>query len=146
IVVLLLGVVTDYSIFFLSGMRHRLADVRSAPEAARGTVAEFAPIIVTAGLIVSAATGALIIASLRFFRALGPGLAVTVLVGLLVAVTFIPAALAVFGRLLFWPRVPPRPVIVPVQGAADGEQASAVGTGAAPGAPGPPSPRPQPSW
>src|SRR5439155_14279178 len=60
IVVLLLGVVTDYAIFFLSGMRYRLTEVRSAPEAARGTVAEFAPIIITAGLIVSAATAALL--------------------------------------------------------------------------------------
>ncbi len=44
IVVLLLGVVTDYAIFFLSGMRYRLTEVRSAAEAARGTVTEFAPI------------------------------------------------------------------------------------------------------
>ncbi len=109
IVVLLLGVVTDYAIFFLSGMRYRLTEVRSAAEAARGTVTEFAPIIVTAGLIVTAATAALLVASLRFFRALGPGLAITVLVALLVAITFIPAALALFGRLLYWPRIPPRP-------------------------------------
>jgi len=124
IVVLLLGVVTDYAIFFLSGTRHRLAEVRSAPEAVRGTVAEFAPIILTAGLIVSAATGTLVVASLRFFRALGPGLAVTVLVGLVVAVTFIPAALAIFGRLLFWPRIPPRPE--PAPAAAGEEVASEV--------------------
>jgi RND superfamily putative drug exporter len=116
VVVLLLGVVTDYSIFFLSGMRYRLSEVRSAAEAARGTVAEFSPIIVTAGLIVCAATAALLVASLRFFRALGPGLAITVLVALLVALTFVPAALALFGRLLYWPRVPPRPL--PVAGTA----------------------------
>jgi putative drug exporter of the RND superfamily len=126
IVVLLLGVVTDYSIFFLSGMRYRLTEVRSAAEAARGTVAEFSPIIVTAGLIVAAATAALLVASLRFFRALGPGLAITVLVGLLVAVTFIPAALALFGRLLYWPRIPPRPERVVESAPGRGEQASDV--------------------
>lgn len=109
IVVLLLGVVTDYAIFFLSGMRTRLAQGHPRLDGARLTAAQFTPIIFTAGIIVAAATGSLIVASLDFFRTLGPGLAAVVLVGLLVAITFVPAAIATFGRALYWPRMP-RPV------------------------------------
>ena len=105
-IVLLLGIVTDYSIFFLSGQRRHLATGLGRGLAARLTTAEFLPTILTAGIMVAAGTACLLVASLSFFRALGPGMALTVLVGLVVAVTFVPATLAIFGRLLFWPRVP----------------------------------------
>lgn len=106
VVVLLLGIVTDYAIFFLSGMRSRLEAGEGRSQAARATTAQFTPIIVTAGLMVAAGTAALSVATQRFFRSFGPGMAITVLVGLLVAVTLLPALLATFGRGLFWPRRP----------------------------------------
>jgi putative drug exporter of the RND superfamily len=129
VVVLLLGIVTDYSIFFLSGMRSRLAEGRPAVQAAKATTGELARIILTAGMVVAAATAALLVTSLSFFRALGPGLAITVVIGLLVSVTFVPALMAMFGRALFWPRIPKpadlpaapndgRPVPVDAEGAA----------------------------
>ncbi|HEY7282035.1 MAG TPA: MMPL family transporter [Actinomycetota bacterium] len=108
VVVLLLGIVTDYSIFFLSGMRTRLAEGRPAVQAAKATTGELARIILTAGMVVAAATAALLVTSLSFFRALGPGLAITVVIGLLVSVTFVPALMAMFGRALFWPNMPKR--------------------------------------
>ena len=108
VVVLLLGIVTDYTIFFLSGMRSRLAEGRPAVEAARMTTGELARIILTAGMIVAAATAALVVTSVSFFRALGPGLAITVAIGLLVSITFVPAVMATLGRFLFWPTAPPR--------------------------------------
>lgn len=104
IVVLLLGIVTDYSIFFLSGFRFRLESKEPRLLAARRTTADFVPIIFTAGLIVTAGTATLILASLGFLRAFAPGLAITVLVSLLVSITFVPAVMGVFGRSLFWPR------------------------------------------
>ncbi len=106
VVVLLLGIVTDYTIFYLSGMRQRLATGQGRGAAARGTTAQFTPIILTAGLMVAAGTAALMVASQQFFRGFGPGMALAVLVGLVVSVTLVPALLEVFGRLLFWPRVP----------------------------------------
>jgi len=110
IVVLLLGIVTDYAIFFLAGMRQRLAEGETSTRAARFSTAEFVPIVLAAGLIVAAAAAALLAATLDFFRALGPALAITVLVGLVVSLTFIPAVIAMFGRYLFWPSVIPKPV------------------------------------
>ena len=105
LIVLLLGLVTDYSVFYLSSMRRRLelGDTRLA--AARGSVTETAPLVFAAGLIVTAGTAALLVGELDFFRAFGPGLALTTLISLLVAGTLVPALIAIFGGLLFGRRL-----------------------------------------
>ena len=105
-VVLLLGIVTDYSVFYLARMRRRLAAGEDRLTAAEGATADFTPIVVTAGLIVAAGTATLLAGTLDFFRAFGPGMALTVLVSLAVSITLVPALLAVFGRALFWPSHP----------------------------------------
>jgi putative drug exporter of the RND superfamily len=105
IVVLLLGLVTDYAIFFLSGMRARLRQGEPRLQAARGTIVEVAPIVFTAGLIVAAGTGALVAGKLDFFRAFGPGLALTTVISMVVAITLVPALVALFGVRLFGRRV-----------------------------------------
>ncbi len=103
LVALLLGLTTDYAVFFLSGVRGRLVEGESPVRAAYGTARTVLPIVVTAGLIVAVGSGSLVIGNLGFFRAFGPGMAVTVLVTLAVAATLVPALLAIFGRALFWP-------------------------------------------
>jgi putative drug exporter of the RND superfamily len=105
IVVLLLGLVTDYAIFFLSGMRRRLRLGEERIPAARATVVEVAPIVFTAGLIVAAGTAALVAGKLDFFRAFGPGLALTTLISMVVAITLVPALIAIFGGRLFGRKV-----------------------------------------
>jgi len=105
VVVLLLGLVTDYSIFFLSEARRRLRAGEERLPAARGAVAEVAPIVLVAGLIVAAGTAALVVGHLEFFRAFGPGLAATTLITLAVAITLVPALVALFGPRLFGGRV-----------------------------------------
>ncbi len=107
LVVLLLGVTTDYAVFFLDGMRARLAEGVPRVAAARLATAEFSPIIATAGLIVAAATACLAVARTDLLRAFGPGLALTVLTAMVVSMTLEPALMAVFGGLLFR-RVPLR--------------------------------------
>ncbi len=101
LVVLLLGVTTDYAVFYLDGMRARLAEGIPRVSAARLATAEFSPIIATAGLIVAAATASLAVARTELLRAFGPGLALTVLTAMVVSMTLEPALMAVFGRLLF---------------------------------------------
>jgi RND superfamily putative drug exporter len=105
VVVLLLGLVTDYSIFFMSETRRRLVAGEERLPAARGAVAEVAPIVLTAGLIVAAGTAALIAGRLDFFRAFGPGLAATTLVTLAVSLTLVPSLVALFGPRLFGARL-----------------------------------------
>jgi putative drug exporter of the RND superfamily len=103
LVVLLLGVATDYSVFFLAGMRNRLAEGLKRTAAARRTTAEFAPIIVTAGLVVAAGIASLAVARQDPLRAFGPALALTVLIAMVVASTLAPALIAIFGRALYLP-------------------------------------------
>ncbi len=103
LVVLLLGVTTDYCIFFLSGMRARLADGVPRILAARLTTGEYTPIIVAAGLVVAAGTASLVVARIQLLRAFGPGLALTVLTAMATSITLAPALIAVFGGLLFRP-------------------------------------------
>ena len=101
ILVLLLGLVTDYAVFFLSESRRRLRLGESRLDAVRAATSRTLPIVFTAGLIVAAGTGALAVGELGFFRAFGPGLALTTLIALAVSMTLVPALLALFGRRLF---------------------------------------------
>ena len=105
VVVLLFGVVTDYSIFFLSRFRRRLREGLSERDAAERASADVIGIVLAAGLVIVLATGSLVIAELAFFRVFGPAVALAVLIGALVAMTFIPGALAICGRFALWPRV-----------------------------------------
>jgi putative drug exporter of the RND superfamily len=103
LVVLLLGLTTDYAVFFLSGVRRRLVEGEPRAQATFKAARNVLPIVVTAGLIVAVGSASLVIGDLGFFRAFGPGMAVTVVVTLAVAATLVPALLAIFGRALFWP-------------------------------------------
>ena len=109
LVVLLLGIVTDYSVFFLSGMRRRLAAGEPPVEAAIGATGQFLPIVATAGLIVACGAAALLAGQLEFFRAFGPGMALTVVVSLAVSLTLVPALMAIGGRATFRPSLAAAP-------------------------------------
>ncbi len=106
VVALLLGVVTDYVVFFCSALRHELETGADRLAAAGSATAQFGPIVGVAGLAVAAGTAALVVAESPFFRALGPALVVTVLIGLVVSMTLVPALMAVLGRFVFWPTRP----------------------------------------
>ena len=70
----------------------------------RSTAAEYTPIILTSGLILSCGLLGLLVSGLAFFRHLGPALALTVAIALVVSLTLLPALLAVVGRFAYWPR------------------------------------------
>jgi len=106
VVALLFGVVTDYGLFYMSRFRRRLSEGDHPKDAARRTAAELTPIILACGIAVAAGSAALVVADLGFLRAFGPGMAVAVLIGLVVTMTLLPAALALAGRWLFWPTSP----------------------------------------
>ena len=112
VVVLLFGIITDYAIFFLSRFRRRLSGGEPAREAAEGTIADLVGIILAAGLAVMAGTASLLVAELGFFQVFGPGVAIAVGIGMLAALTFLPAALAATGAALYWPSRPGRDVPV----------------------------------
>jgi RND superfamily putative drug exporter len=105
-VALVLGIVTDYTIFYASTMRSLVLEGMPRLPAARAATAQITPIVVVGGAILAASLASLQVAQLSFFRAVGPGLAVSVLVALVAAITLVPAAMAVFGRVLYWPSLP----------------------------------------
>ena len=85
-------------------MKQRLEAGERRLDAAHAATSEYLPIVVTAGLIVAGGTAALVAGELEFFRAFGPGMALTVLVSLAISVTLIPALMAILGSRLYWPR------------------------------------------
>jgi len=104
IVALLFGVLTDYLVFFVSGYRQRLWSGTESLPAVTEVTAELLPVISTAALMIAGATLTLLISGVPFLEAFGPAMAIAVLVAAAVALTLIPAALAIFGRALLWPR------------------------------------------
>lgn len=103
IIALLFGVLTDYLVFFASDYRRHLQEGLSSCEAVTEVTTELLPVILTAALMIAGATLTLLLSGVRFLSAFGPGMAVAVIVGAAVALTFIPAMLAIFGRVLLWP-------------------------------------------
>lgn len=133
LVVLLLGVTTDYAVFYLSGMRTRLAAGTAKGTAARRTIAEFTPIILTAGLVVALGIGSLAVAPLGPLRSFGPALSLTVLTAMVVAITLAPALIAVFGGVLF--RLRPAGPRADTRAAANGDAPERAGSGRSRGVP-----------
>jgi putative drug exporter of the RND superfamily len=111
-VALMLGIVTDYSVFYFTSAREGLRDGVPTREAVRRSTVLNTPIVFTAGAVVSFGVASLMLGTLGFFRSFGPGMAITVATGLLVSVLLIPASLRLLGPALFWPglRRGPQPV------------------------------------
>lgn len=103
IVALVLGVLTDYSVLLFTALRRELRDGAAPALATRTAARRSLPIIAVAGLTVTAGTAALYTAPLKLYRVFGPGLAVSVFVAAVAAVTFLPALTAILGRAIFWP-------------------------------------------
>jgi len=104
IVALIFGTLTDYLVFFVSGFRQRLRQGIVPRDAATAVTGELLPVILTAAAIIACSTLTLLISGVRFLSAFGPSMAVAVVVAAAIAATLIPASLAIFGRLVFWPR------------------------------------------
>ena len=111
-VALMLGIVTDYSVFYFTSAREAFREGLPTREAVRASTVLNTPIVFTAGAVVSFGVASLMLGTLGFFRSFGPGMAITVATGLLVSVLLIPAMLRLLGPALFWPglRQGPPPV------------------------------------
>jgi putative drug exporter of the RND superfamily len=106
VVALLLGVVTDYAVFFLSEFRDQVRSGAESRDGARSAALAVIPIVFTGGVILSLSLLALRASSLGFFRELAPALAVTVAVAMLVSLVFVPALIGLLGRFAVWPTRP----------------------------------------
>ena len=118
VLALVLGIVTDYAIFYLSSMRTGLEDGLDKVEAAKASATQTGRIVLVAGIAVAAGSAAMLVAKSGFFRAFGPVLSLSVLSAVVVSLTLIPALMAIFGRALFWPSRPSRNTTLPLARAA----------------------------
>jgi len=103
ITVVLVGVGIDYFLFLMFRFRERLRAGDGRKDAARNASIRISPVIASAAFAVSIAFATLALAQFGQLRALGPAIAVAVVVMLLAGVTLMPAILAVTGRAMFWP-------------------------------------------
>jgi RND superfamily putative drug exporter len=110
LVVLLVGVGSDYGLFLSFRFREELARGGEPREALVTAVTRVGQAITYSGLTVGAALLTLLLAPFGIYRGLGPALAIGVGVMLAASLTLTPALLAIFGRSAFWPGRPkPRP-------------------------------------
>src|SRR5215469_10337720 len=103
LIVLILGAGTDYGLFLTFRVREELRhglDPRAAVIRAVQTVGET---ITFSALTVIAALLTLVIAQFGIYHSLGPALAIGISLMLLAGLTLLPALLAIFGRVVFWP-------------------------------------------
>jgi putative drug exporter of the RND superfamily len=108
LIVLVIGVGTDYGLFLTFRFREQLARGAAPRDALVTAVARVGEAITYSGLTVAAALLALLAASFAIYRGMGPALAIGVGVTLAASLTLTPALLAIFGRAAFWP-LRPRP-------------------------------------
>ena len=122
LVVLVLAVATDYTVFLLAGARNELANGERPSVASQVATADYMPIILIAALTVAGSAASLAIANLEFLRVLGPALGLAVVISALVSLTVVPAAISSFGRWIFWPGL--RWTGLPVPSGGDGSEPS----------------------
>lgn len=116
---LLLGVVTDYCVLFFSAFRDELDTGADTMTSARNALRLNGSVVAVAGLTVAGGTIALLAAPFEIFRALGPSLALTVLVGLAVCLTLAPALMTILSWRLF--------TVLPVRGSERSDRLIEIG-------------------
>ena len=104
--ILVVGATTDYSLLVVARFRdallHESDRVRAGLSAVKGVLE---PIAASGGTVIAGLL-VLLLTDLASTRALGPVAAIGIVVAMLAALTFLPAALMIIGRAVFWPFLP----------------------------------------
>lgn len=103
LIVLVLGAGTDYGLFLVFRVREELRKGAEPKEAVIKALTKVGESITFSAATVIAALISLLLATFGIYKGLGPALAIALTIMLLVALTFLPALLAVLGRAVFWP-------------------------------------------
>jgi len=103
VLVFLMAIGTDYSVFLLARYREELVRGATSVEAVETTVRWAGQSITTSGLAVIVVTVALIFSGISFLNQLGYALLLTVVAALLVNLTVLPSILRLVGPRIFWP-------------------------------------------
>jgi RND superfamily putative drug exporter len=103
LIVLILGAGTDYGLFLVFRVREELRRGHEPKEAVVRALSKVGESITFSAATVIAALLSLVLATFGLYHGLGPALAIALGIMLLLALTFLPAMLAVLGRAVFWP-------------------------------------------
>ncbi len=99
----ILAVGTDYSIFLVSRYRDEIHTGHQHPEAVRNAVIWAGESVATSGGAVLISFAALSLGSFPLMRTLGLTLGFAVTISLGISLTFIPAAVSLLNKRIFWP-------------------------------------------
>jgi RND superfamily putative drug exporter len=95
---LVLGAGTDYTVFLISRFHEAIRAGMEPAGAVVESVRRVGPVVVASGLTVIIGSACMVMAKLALFGTTGPAIAVSILVTLLVGLTFTPAMTAVMGE------------------------------------------------
>ena len=108
--ILVIGAATDYALLYVARFREAIATGAKRWDATiaawRGS---FEPILASGGTVIAGLL-CLLLSDLATNRALGPIASIGIAFSVLSALTFLPALLALFGRVAFWPFAPKEPL------------------------------------
>ena len=104
--VLVLGAATDYALLLIARYREELHHHEFRYDAMKVSLRGVIEPILASGSTVIAGLLVLLLSDLSGNRGLGPVGAIGVAASMLTVLTFLPALLVVFGRWIFWPKIP----------------------------------------
>ena len=104
--VLVLGAATDYALLLIARYREELHHHESRYESMRIALRGVVEPIIASGSTVIAGLLVLLLSQLSGNRGLGPVGAIGIAAAMVTVLTLLPALLVVFGRWIFWPKVP----------------------------------------
>lgn len=106
LLILVVGAATDYSLLYVARYREALTHHRSRFDATANALrGSWEPIVASGGTVIAGLL-CLLLSELSSNKALGPVAATGIVLSMLAALTFLPAALALGGRAVFWPARP----------------------------------------
>ncbi|MCB0880400.1 MAG: MMPL family transporter [Thermoleophilia bacterium] len=106
VLVVAIGIASDYALFHVAAWDRLVKAGASPHEATLGAIGMNAPVVLTAGATTSLGAASLLLADTAFIRSFAPALIASILVAIIVGLLLVPALLAVLGRHLLWPRRP----------------------------------------
>ncbi|KAA0940407.1 MMPL family transporter [Streptomyces apricus] len=104
--ILVIGAATDYALLLTARFREELARSGDRFGAARAALRESFGAITASAATVALGLLALLLSDLTNNRALGPVGAIGIVCAVLTTLTFLPAVLALMGKVAFWPAKP----------------------------------------
>lgn len=104
--ILVIGAATDYALLFVARFREELSRHKQAYQAIVASWRRSFEPILAAGGTVTAGLLCLLLSDLSSNKALGPVGAIGIALAIISALTLLPSLLLVFGRKVFWPRIP----------------------------------------